>query len=222
MERQLITKQINDIKNDIIRLNNTLYALDMTDIHRYSDNYEILSTDAALRGEKIACRLRHLIYSSTGIKKEEYLNSAGIMHGIEIKYENGIMEITLPSLLPKRTRQKSSEFLFDPFFFTLKNYAEKNPMPKYKYCVVCFSHIYNRELPSRRIRDHDNIELKEILDIISTFIMEDDSGLLCDTYNMTEFGGKDCTRISIMDKDRFPDWLAAHKNTIESISDFNE
>jgi hypothetical protein len=194
----------------------------MTDIQRYPDNYEILSMDAALRGEKIACRLRSLIYSSTRIKKEEYLNSAGVIHGIEIKYDNGIMEITLPCLLPKRTRNRSSEFLFDPFFFTLKNYADKNPLPKYKHCVVCFSHIYNRELSSRRIRDHDNIELKEILDIISTFIMEDDSGLLCDTYNVTELGDKDCTRVSIMDKDRFPNWLISHENNIKSISDFNE
>ena len=56
---------------------------DTTDIQRYPDNYEVLSTDAALRAEKIACRLRHLIYSSTTIHKGDYLTSAGIVHGIE-------------------------------------------------------------------------------------------------------------------------------------------
>jgi len=222
MERKIITKRIGEIMNDISRLSNTLYALDTTDIQRYPDNYEILSTDAALRGEKIACRLRHLVYAGTSIKKEDYLNSAGIMHGIEIKYENEIMEITFPCLLPKRKQRQSSEFLFDPFFFTLSRYADKNPIPKYQHCIVCFSHIYNRELPSRRIRDYDNLEMKQILDAISTFIMADDSGLLCDAYNTTELGEMDCTRVSIMDKTSFPYWLEVRKNNMESITDFNE
>jgi hypothetical protein len=95
-------------------------------------------------------------------------------------------------------------------------------MPKYRHCIVCFSHIYNRKLSSRRIRDHDNIELKEILDIISNFIIEDDNGLLCGTYNVTELGNKDCTRVSIMDKSCFPNWLVSHENNIKSINDFNE
>ena len=38
----------------------------------YPDNYETLSIDAALRAERIACRLRHLIYSSTTIRKGDY------------------------------------------------------------------------------------------------------------------------------------------------------
>ena len=214
MERQIITKRIDEIKNDISLLNNTLYSLNLTDMQRFPDNYEFLSTDAALRSEKITCRLRHLIYSGTRITKAEYLNSASVIHGIEIKYENRITEITLPCLLPKRKKSQGSEFLSDPLFFTLRNYTMKNPISKYKNCVVCFSHIYNRKLSSRRIRDYDNIDLKHILDIISTFIMHDDSGLLCDMFNTTELSDKDCTRVSIMDKDRFPEWLASRINNI--------
>jgi hypothetical protein len=222
MERQIISKRIRDIKNDISRLSNALYAMDTTDIQQYPDNYEILSTDAALRGEKIACQLRHLIYSGTSIPKEKYLNSAGVIHGIKIEHENGIMEITLPCLLPKRKQRQGAEFLLDPLYFTLKSYADKAPPPKFRHCVVCFSHIYNKELPKRRIRDYDNLELKQILDVVSTFIMVDDGGLLCDAYNTTELGNADCTIISVMDKDKFADWLAERQNRVESITDFSE
>ena len=222
MERKVITSRIADIMRDISRLNNTLYAMDTTDIQRYPDNYEILSTDAALRGEKIACQLRHLIYSSTNITKEKYLNSAGVIHRIEIKHENGIIEITLPCLLPKRKQRKNSEFLLDPLYFTLNSYSDKNPMPKFRHCVVCFSHIYNKELPDRRIRDYDNLELKQILDAVSTYIMVDDSGLLCDAYNTTELGDSDCTVISVMDKDKFSGWLAERQKNMESIKDFSD
>ena len=50
--------------------------------------------------------------------------------------------------------------------------------------------------------------------------MADDTGLLCDAYNTAALGEKDCTRISVMEKKRFPAWLAEHENTLKSISDF--
>ena len=217
LERQIISKRIAEIKNSISLLNNTLYRLDLTDLKHHPDSYELLSTDAALRSERITCRLRHLVYATTMVGRKEYLNSAGITaHDIEIKQENGITEITLPFLMPKRKQSQGSEFLDDPLLFTLRSYFEKNQMLRYKHCVVCFTHIYDRELSSRRIRDYDNLELKRTLDTIATFFMFDDCGLLCDMYNRTELGNKDCTRVSIMEKDNFPEWLAARKSTTDS------
>ena len=86
------------------------------------------------------------------------------------------MEITLPCLLPKRKQRQSTEFLIDPIYFTLSQYADSHVLPKFEHCVVCFSHIYSQELPLRRVRDYDNLELKQLLDVISTFVMEDDTG----------------------------------------------
>jgi hypothetical protein len=190
-----------------------------TDIRVYPENYEELSTDAALRGENIACRLRHLIYASAGIRKKEYLTEAATVHGIRIELRENIIEITLPGLLPKRNQRRSTEFLLDPLYFSLRQYADTHTLPKFNHCVVCFSHIYGRHLPARRVRDYDNLELKQILDVISAFIMVDDTGLLCDAYNTTEFGETDCTRVSIMDKNNFARWLAERENSMESISD---
>ena len=219
MDRAVLSQRITSILSDLNRLTNTLYELNMTDIQRYPENYEVLSTDAALRAEKITCRLRHLIYSTTNIKKEEYLSSATVMQGIEIKYENEILEITLPCLLPKRKQKQGTEFLLDPFTAAISQYAKTHTMPKMQHCVVCFSHVYNRDLPERRIRDYDNLELKQYLDVAASFILTDDSGLLCDAYNTTEFGDEDCTRILIMDSARFPDWLDARENSLKSITD---
>ena len=158
--------------------------------HSYPDNYETLSTDAALRAERIACRLRHLIYSSTTIRKGDYLKSASVMHGITITYENEVLAVTLPSLLPKRRQRQSAQFLLDPLYFALEQY------------------------------DYDNLEEKQILDLLSSFVMADDTGLLCDAYNTAELGEQDCTMIFVMEKHRFPGWLAEHKSSLKSISDF--
>ena len=119
MNRAIISQRITSILAEIERLNNALYAMNTTDIQRYPDNYEVLSTDAALRAERITCRLRHLIYATTSIKKEEYLRSAETMQGIEISENDGILEIKLPCLLPKRRQRQSTEFLLDPFITAL-------------------------------------------------------------------------------------------------------
>ncbi|MFR7717704.1 MAG: DUF6100 family protein [Lachnospiraceae bacterium] len=64
LNRTVLSQRISRIQSDIKKLSNTLCAMDNTDIERYPENYEMLSTDAALRSELITCRMRHLIYIS--------------------------------------------------------------------------------------------------------------------------------------------------------------
>lgn len=78
------------------------------------------------------------------------------------------------------------------------------------------SHIYAQELPERRIRDYDNLELKQFLDVAASFILTDDNGLLCDAYNTTELGEEDCTRLFLMDSTQFPAWLAERQNGVKA------
>ena len=212
MERTVISKKIGQLASDIDKLKNTLAAIECADIENYPENYNMLTTDAALRSELIACRMRHLLYQTTDVKKDIYLTSAGVVQGIRINDENGVLEITLPCLLPKRKKRQSTEFLIDPLYFTLSQYSDSHPLKKFKHCVVCFSHIYSSDFPKQNIRDYDNLELKQLLDVIATFIMEDDTGILVDAYNTTEIGNYDCTRIFVMDKSMFSEWLKEREN----------
>ena len=220
MDKTNISRRIGSIKTDITKLSNTLCAIEHTDMENYPDNYAMIATDAALRSELIACRMRHLLYGSTPTRKETYLASAGVVQGIRIKVRDGVLEVTLPCLLPKRKQRQSTEFLIDPLYFTLSQYSDSNRLPKFQQCVVCFSHVYSEKFYNRRVRDYDNLELKQLLDVLSTFIMEDDTGLLVDAYNTTEIGETDCTRISVMGKERFQKWLAERENSLKTISDF--
>lgn len=219
MERAVLSSRIISILSDISRLNNALYALNSTDIQRYPDNYETLSIDAALRAERIACQLRHLVYATTRIPKHEYLESAAEVQGIEIKSGEGILEITLPGLLPKRKQSRGAEYLLDPFTAALTQYAQDHPLPQFHHCVVCFSQVYCKELPLRRVRDYDNLELKQFLDVAASFVLADDTGLLCDVFHSTELGEKDCTRITIMDSRHFQEWLDSKMLALESFQE---
>lgn len=219
MNRAILSQRISSILDDIQRLNSALFAMNTTDIQRYPDNYETLSIDAALRAEQIACRLRHLIFAVSRTRKEDYLPSAASMMGISVERNGDVMEITLPALLSKRKRRPSPEYLLDPFNAALSQYAKEHPMPRYEHCVVCFSSIYSQEVPERRVRDIDNLELKQLLDVAASYLLVDDSGLLCDAYITTELGETDCTRIFIMDSGHFSTWLKEREKVLDSITD---
>ena len=113
MNRALLSKRISSLLAEVSRLSNALCAMNTMDLQRYPENYELLSTDAALRAEQIACRMRHLVYGFTTVQKHEYLTSAANVLGITITAQPGLVEITLPGLLPKK-KQRSAEYLTDP------------------------------------------------------------------------------------------------------------
>ena len=220
MKKQHLSERIRAISNDITRLSEVLSAMDKAGTQKRLENYELLAVDAALRSEQISCRLRHLIYGSTSQRKQEYLTSTSIIHGIHIESRDRLVEVTLPCLLPHRKATGSGEFLLDPIYTALDNYEATHGFPKFEQCVVCFCHVYSHAMAPQRVRDYDNVELKQFLDLIATFVMTDDSGLLCDAYNTTELGATDYTRISVMEQEQFYDWLETRKNRMKSISDF--
>ena len=185
MDRKMITRRIGDVLSNLSRLTSNLHAMDSLDIQRYPDNYETISTEAALRAEKIACSLRSLLFASTDISREEYLAKAGETHGIEITHEDGILSVTMPRLLPKKKSKQSGLFLLDPLGAALAQYAKQNHMPRFRQCVVCISHVYRHALPDWCLLDYDNLQQKQLLDMNALYVMVYDSGMLCDAYNTT-------------------------------------
>lgn len=219
MNRAILSKRISSLLAEVSRLSNALCAMNTMDLQRYPENYELLSTDAALRAEQIACRMRHLVYGFTTVQKQEYLTSAANVLGITITAQPGLVEITLPGLLPKK-KQCSAEYLADPLDQALGQFTKEHPCSRFDSCVICFCHIYAESGGRGRIRDYDNLEMKRLLDIVCAYLMEDDTGLLCDVYNTTELGEEDATKLCVMDRDLFSGWLEQRQNVLESVSDF--
>ena len=177
--------------------------------------------NAALRAERIACQMRNLVCLAAPEKRSGYLKEAADAQGIEIRQDEDLISTTLPGLLPKRKQHVNAAFLHEPLNYALQNYLTVHSLPLYRECVVCFSQIYDRNGPFDRVRDYDNLEFKQLLDTIATYIMVDDSGLYCDSYHTTELGDTDHTVIYVMGKSRFPQWLKGRKNEIETISEIS-
>ena len=192
-----------------------------TDVERYGENYADLSMNAALRAERIACQLRNLVYQTAPKERETYMKKAANAQGIDIRQEANYTAISLPGLLPKRKQHINSAFLYEPLNYALQDYLASHSLPLYQECVVCFSQVYDRNGPFQRVRDYDNLEFKQLLDTIASYIMVDDYGLFCDSYHTTEMGERDYTVIYIMGKSYFPKWLQDRKKQIETISEIS-
>lgn len=217
----MIFQRLQSVEDEINKLSNILFALKTTDLQNYGANYEELSTNAALRAERIACQLRNLVFITDHSGKSTYMKLVADAHGIHVMQECGILSITLPGLLPKRKVRTNTAFLHEPLNYALQEYLKNHNLTLYKDCVVCFSQIYDEELSLRRIRDYDNLEFKQILDTIAAYVLLDDTGLFCDSYHTTELGKRDCTIIYIMEKAAFPEWVKSRKNRIKSISEIS-
>lgn len=219
MDKTTIFHLILKIENEVAKLNNTLFALKTTDMEKYRENYEELSANAALKAERIACQLRKLVQTTDFSRKSDYMQKAVDAMGIAVSYEDGIFSVTLPGLFPQRRLRANASFLREPLHYALKEFLKTHKAERYSECSICFCLVYDRSLPLRRIKDYDNLELKLILDVISTYVLLDDSGFYCDAHYTTELGDCDQTLIYIMEQGRFPKWLEAHKNEKNTVSE---
>ena len=222
MIREGINGRITSISGDVHRLLQDMVAMQIMNINDNPCKYGEFSQQTALSAEGIALRLRRLVFDITNHTKTDYLYDAAINLGIAVCEENGIVEITVPCLIPKRSK-RAATFISEPLFAILCKFTsdKQPPFALFNHCVICITHVYDRTLPIKgRIRDHDNIELKGIIDAINTFLLTDDSGNLCDIFSTSEFGETDMTHIAIMEKNMFPVWILRHENTPKTISHF--
>lgn len=171
--------------------------------------------EASKTGEKLTEKLRRLSLEVVldDMKYEQYQSELVRIHGIEVAFSDGILEVTAPVLVPHR-KESYTDYLYKPLHTTFwqwcrKRKEENKEVPEFQNCTVCFLHLYDRELPLGRVRDHDNIEEKHVLDVISNFFLVSDGGLHADTYHLTRMAERDATKIYVMDAEKFPLWVRA-------------
>lgn len=175
--------------------------------------------EASERAEYLADRLRKFILGNTfsRLRKEEYCFKLVQIHKICVEYENHILKAELPFLMPHR-KSKYTDYIYKPFFLALQNWCmvrqeSGKEIPSYEKATVCFIHEYDKKLPNTRIRDHDNIEEKQVVDALGAFFLVSDSGLYLDTFHTTVLGERDCTFLFLMEQTHFPGWISKRQST---------
>lgn len=169
--------------------------------------------EASKTGERLTEKLRRLSLEVVldTMKYEQYQSDLVRIHGIEVRYLDGILEVTAPVLVPHR-KESYTDYLYKPLHTAFQRWCKSRreagqEIPEFDRCTVCFLHLYDRELPLGRVRDHDNVEEKHVLDVISNFFLVSDGGLHADTYHISRLSEQDATRIFVMDAEKFPQWV---------------
>jgi len=131
---------------------------------------------------------------------------------VEIGFTNeGWFCVRIPSLLPKKNRG-GPDFYTEPMYYAMRVFwRNKNPV-RYPYNVTVFRHVYSHARPERHYRDHDNIELNRVLDIVSVYVMVDDSPMRCRHYYCSAPGSAERTEIYVIPRNDFGRWLAQEDN----------
>mgnify|MGYP001076533973 CR=1 FL=1 len=169
--------------------------------------------EASFMAERLAGGLRRLVIENCLWKREREAYGQGIvkLHGIRVGYESRILKVELPGLLPHR-KSKYTDYLYKPVILALESWCirrqeQREEVPQFERAAVCFLHVYDRKQSVARVRDHDNIEEKQMVDALGMFFLVSDGGLYLDTFHTSLLGEEDRTCLFLMDQKEFPQWI---------------
>ena len=188
-------------------------------VARFADNMQ----NASFCAERLTEKLRSVVLENCcgSLERKKYWGSITKLYGITVEYEDGIVRATLPGLMPHRKSQYT-DYLYKPFYMALQEWCrrqqeQEKEVPVFQNATVCFYHLYDEALSAARVRDHDNIEEKQMLDAIGTFFLVSDGGLYLDTYHTSMQGNADRTYLFLMEQERFAEWIGGfHKELLVS------
>lgn len=165
--------------------------------------YELLS-------EKIVNNAR-LIPIATGVPFiEEEINENIInSNDVVIKYlnNNDWFYVKIPSLLPKKEKGNPS-YIRATLQVAMKKFFKENPKHRLENdSVIIFKHNYSKSRPEREYRDHDNIELNSIVDLISLYTLVDDTPFRLRHYYCSYVEDEDSTEVYVVPNKDFINWL---------------
>ena len=123
---------------------------------------------------------------------------------------HGWFSVSMPMLLPKKS-QGSPEYIRSILYPAMRRFFHGREPICYPNCVVIFRHVYHRARPERRQRDHDNIEVNAVTNILALYVMKDDSALHCSHFYCSVPGDRDRTEVYVVHRDEFIEWLVEQK-----------
>jgi hypothetical protein len=123
----------------------------------------------------------------------------------------GWFGVVMPALLPKK-QKGSAEYIREYLYLAMNKFFRDKQSVRYTDCVLIFRHIYKRDRPERQYRDHDNIELNMVIDILALYVLFDDTALRCEHHYYSMPGNENRTEIFVVPQSEHGSWIANAKN----------
>lgn len=182
----------------------------------YQDANLQAAYDAALQMEDISERLVLLtrrLPAYTGCPMAEAMVETCMAESIPVEIgftAEGWFALRIPALLPKKA-SGSADYVRSFLYPAMRRFFQAQPPVRYRDCVLIYRHVYSRDRPERRYRDHDNIEVNMVSDIVALYVMPDDGPKVCAHYYCSTSGADDRTEVYVVPKEEFPLWLVTER-----------
>lgn len=126
---------------------------------------------------------------------------------VEIGYtKEGWFSVRIPMLLPKKSKG-STDYIRSLLYPAMRDFFVEKPPVRYREAVLIYRHVYDRRRPERQMRDHDNIEINMVSDIVAMYVMPDDGPAVCAHYYCSAAAEQERTEVYVVPKGDFPTWL---------------
>lgn len=127
---------------------------------------------------------------------------------VEIGYtKEGWFSVRIPMLLPKKSKG-STDYIRSFLYPAMRDFFVEKPPVRYREAVLIYRHVYDRRRPERQMRDHDNIEINMVSDIVAMYVMPDDGPAVCAHYYCSAAAEQERTEVYVVPKGDFPAWLS--------------
>ena len=175
-----------------------------------------LAYEVALRladvSERITLLARALpAYTGNPLAAQDVENLIRQHISVEIGFTmEGWFCVRIPLLLPKK-EAGSANYIRSFLYPAIREFFADKPRVRYSDCVLIYRHVYDQKRPERQRRDHDNIEINMVSDIIALYVMDDDAPSLCRHYYCSAAGSEERTEVYVVPTCDFPNWLITEK-----------
>ena len=186
-----------------------------------------MAYEQALRLEETAERLVLLTralpaYTGSGMAKRDVKNIMKLCIPVDMGFTTeGWFRLCIPALLPKKG-SGSADYIRSFLYPAMQEYFQGKEPVRYTDCVLVYRHVYDRERPERRMRDHDNIETNMVSDIVAMYVMPDDAPLVCSHYECSVMGEDDRTEVYVIPRIDFPQWLSQENERFRKEENVHE
>lgn len=186
----------------------------------YQDGNIKQAYESALRLEEVSEKtvlLTRALPAYTGNPKArlETENLIKLSIPIEIGFtKEGWFSLRIPALLPKKDAG-SADYIRSSLYLAMREFFLDSQPVRYNDCVLIYRHIYARDRPERKKRDHDNIEVNMVSDIVAMYVLPDDGPSVCSHYYCSTQGQSDRTEVYVVPQCEFAGWLENEKQMPE-------
>ena len=179
-----------------------------------------MAYEQAMRLEEAAERLVLLTrvlpaYTGSDVARLEVDNTMKLCIPVDMGYTaEGWFCLCIPALLPKKG-SGSADYIRSFLYPAMQEYFQRKEPVRFTECVLVYRHVYDRNRPERRMRDHDNIETNMVSDIVAMYVMPDDAPSICSHYECSVMGEDDRTEVFVVPRMDFPQWLLQENESLK-------